>query len=340
MGKEKIERIVQELDAYVISPAIQPYLSIYGEDIKNPDEKCSVSLSISSDDDFDEIIKIINDFSTNIKKFVHGEITVKDLSEGDGDSRFIYKMMDAYDLQKTDDITHSNCAKYNVIDFLKFNKFKNVFLLIELNLNEDPEKKIILLKSITPNYIGKKNKFFLSKSFNNTQKIKFIDNKKDIILNSNFEIAIFISKSKTGELLEDSFIFIQKREKFEDLYGYHHQYDKAYSIISKTVNFIDWSKAEATLPLKRKCYSIANFERLEESINCLKNDLTSSTDNDIKKAFSSMGINYEIDKKGKLSILPDGTKELRALLKIIMDEVAKTSLLGRNVLGSNFEEIK
>ena len=38
MGKEKIERIVQELDDYVISPAIQPYLSIYGENIKNPDD--------------------------------------------------------------------------------------------------------------------------------------------------------------------------------------------------------------------------------------------------------------------------------------------------------------
>jgi len=340
MGKEKIERIVQELDDYVISPSIQPYLSIYGENIKNPDEKCSVSLSISSKEDFDEIIKIINDYSTNVKKFVHGEITVKDLSEGEGDSQFIHKIMDDYDLQKTEEITNSNCTGYKVIDFLKFNKFKNVFLLIELNLNENPEKKIILLKSITQNYAGKKNKFCLSSLFNNTQKIKFVDNKKDIILNSNFEIAAFINKSETGDLLEDSFIFIQKREKFEDLYGYHHQYEEAYSMVTKTVNFIDWSKAKPTLQLKRKCYSIANFERLEESINCLKNDLTSSTDNDIKNAFSSMGINYEIDKKGKLSILPNGTKELKALLKVIMDEVAKTSLLGRNVLGSNFEEIK
>jgi NADH:ubiquinone oxidoreductase subunit F (NADH-binding) len=63
-----------------------------------------------------------------------------------------------------------------------------------------------------------------------------------------------------------------------------------------------------------------------------------SEDNGIKQAFTSKSIKYE-SKKGNIYILPQNTKELKSLLKIIKDGVAKTYLLGRNVLGSDFEEL-
>jgi hypothetical protein len=62
-------------------------------------------------------------------------------------------------------------------------------------------------------------------------------------------------------------------------------------------------------------------------------------DNGIKQAFSAKNINYIVNKNGSLQIIPQSTKELRAILKIIKDGVAKTYLLERNVLGADFEEL-
>ena len=106
------------------------------------------------------------------------------------------------------------------------------------------------------------------------------------------------------------------------------------------MDFIEWSSVESSLSLKRLCYNIANFDSLETCIENLRINLTAHENNDIKRAFSSKKIKYEIDEKGNLKIIPENKQQLKSLLKIIKDNLAKTCLLGRNVLGANFEELE
>ncbi len=152
-----------------------------------------------------------------------------------------------------------------------------------------------------------------------------------MLLDENFEIAAFIDNSQ-------SFFFITNRKKFEDLYEYHAKYESAYDVLKKGLDFIDWSNAAATIPVLRSCYSIANFVRLEECISKLKTELASTDNNVIKKALKAKGIRY-INKNGNIKIVPQNTSQLKALLKIITDGAAKTCLLNRDVIGTDFEEL-
>ena len=161
-----------------------------------------------------------------------------------------FKVMDEDDFNKTNGISTTNEVTNDFTDFLKPNKFKNAFFIIEINLNESGSKKIILLKSVSQVYYAKKNKYTVS-LFDERQGIKFIDSKKDLLLDENFEITAFIDNSQ-------SFFFITDRKKFEDLYEYHERYKNAYDVLTESLDFIDWSNAHVTIPVMRNCYSIAS----------------------------------------------------------------------------------
>ena len=151
----------------------------------------------------------------------------------------------------------------------------------------------------------------------------------------------FIARIQNGEvkIYSHSFFFITNRKKFEDLYEYLESYKNAYDVLKKGLDFIDWSGAQPTAAVLRNCYSIANFVRLEECISKLKTELTSTDDNTIKRALTAKEIAYSV-KNGNIKIVPQGPQQLRALLKIIKDGTAKTCLLDREGISSDFEELK
>lgn len=106
----------------------------------------------------------------------------------------------------------------------------------------------------------------------------------------------------------------------------------------KGMDFIDWNNAKATAAVQRNCYNIAHFCLLNECILKLKTELSSANDNSIKKALKSKEIAYTVE-NGNIKIIPKGPQQLKTLLKIIKDGVAKTCLLNRDVIGSEFEEL-
>lgn len=331
MGKEKLEIISDELKKYIIADSkIEPYVFLYGEEIKAVSRIGRLKdLSISSNEGQGELIKIINSFATNLNDYIGGKLDLKDLNDNNDQKGLFYKEMDEEDLSTTKEIINTKLsAKFS--DFLKAGKYKNNFFCVELNLDETGDKKIVLLKSISRSHYVKSK--ISIKLYNSVQKINFID-KKDLLIDENFEIIAFISDTKKP------FFFIQNLKRFEDLFGYHEKYEKAYHLISKKLDFVDWGKAKASPPVKRNCYTISHFDKLDECINQLKEKLTDPIDNGVKQAFASKNILYIVNKSGNLQIIPQNTNELRAVLKIIKDGVAKTYLLGRNVLGSDFEEL-
>ena len=339
MERHKIQKIVDEIDKYNIRRnRIPPYVAIYGEDAKNPKRKITKYLNFSSNKSNEEFIKVLNSFSENIKKYIHGDVTLINLENDNDGNNFIYKKIDEQDMEKIGEFTKSSDTKVKLTDFLDYNKFVNVFFIVEINLDESVKKKILLFKSISSNYKAKQNKYS-SKLFKDSVEINFINVKNDLILDANFEITAFIDTSNDDNLI-NSFFFIQNRTKFENLYKYHERYENAYSALTEKMDFIEWSLVESSIPLKRLCYNIANFDSLETCIENLIINLTAHENNDIKRAFSSKKIKYEIDEKGNLKIIPENKQQLKSLLKIIKDNLAKTCLLGRNVLGANFEEIE
>ncbi|MDO8725050.1 MAG: hypothetical protein Q7J35_03160 [Candidatus Methanoperedens sp.] len=420
MSKENIRKLTKELYHYIISNnRIEPFVFLYGQENKKGGIWKIKNLSISSDDSQLELIKIMRSYREKINNYIDDEFDFHDINNGNGGSLF-YKIMDKDDLNKTKRISTDNIETDDITDFLKTNKFKNVFFIIEINLNESGNKKIILLKSVSQNYYAKKNRFTIS-LFDKRQRIKFLENKKDLLLDENFEIAAFIDNSQSvlfnwneipgndsGILIDfleqnysvdsaktakiekidngntiriyveknilslslnnektkvnlkidnsltdefiakmengklniysQSFFFITDREKFEDLYEYHEIYEKAYDVLAKNLDFIDWRNAKVTIPVLRSCYSIANFVRLNDCILKLKTELTSTDNNTIKKALKAKGIEYIVENEN-LEIIPQNTSKLKSLLKIITDGVAKTCLLDRDVIGSDFEEL-
>ncbi len=150
----------------------------------------------------------------------------------------------------------------------------------------------------------------------------------------------FNARTQNGELniISHSFFFITNMKKFEDLYEYIGKYKNAYDTLKKGLDFIEWSSAKTTAAVLRNCYSIANFVRLEECISKLKTELTSTNDNTIKRALTTKEIAYSV-KNGNIKIVPQGPQQLRALLKIIKDGTAKTCLLDREGISSDFEEL-
>ncbi|MFZ3383907.1 MAG: hypothetical protein WA144_08280 [Candidatus Methanoperedens sp.] len=416
MSREDIGILEKELYHYIISSGnIEPFVSLYGREKKGGIWKIK-NLSISSEDSQSELIKILTSYRGMIFNYIGGGSDFKDLNNGD-DGGLFYKIMDETDLNKTNRISEA-VETDGIIDFLNTNKFENVFFIIEINLNDSGDKKIILLKSVSQTYYVKKNHFIFN-LFDERQKIKFLNNKEYLLLDENFEIAAFVDNSclfswnkilgndsfrlieflkqnfgidwigtakiekidagktikvsnekkflsislndkktkinlkiddgrtdefivraKNGELFiySHSFFFITNKKKFEDLYEYHERYEKAYEGLKKELDFIDWSNAKATTPVLRSCYSIANFLRLNECVSKLKTELTSADNNTIKKALKAKKIEYNF-KNGKIEIFPQGPQQLKDLLKIITDGVAKTYLLDRDVIGSDFEEL-
>lgn len=342
MGKEKILKIVDGIEKYnSFKNQISPYIAIYGEDKKSK-KKSTKPLSFSSSKSKDEFTKVLNSFSERMKKNSYNDIILKDLKTDNDGNDFIYKEIDEYDQEIINEFTKTLDTKTKLTEFLDSTKFENVFFLAEIYLDESAKKKILLLRSVSSNYAGKNNKFiskFTTEIFTDTVNINFVNIKKEIILDTNFEIAALINTSDDGKLI-DSFLFIQNRLKFENLFKYHERYETSYSILTEKIDFIKWNLVEPSLSLKRLSYSIADFDDLEESIKSLRINLKSHEMNDVKRAFSSKKINYEIDEKGNLNIMPENKSQLRSLLKIIKDELAKTCLLGRSILGSNFEELE
>lgn len=331
MPKENIRKIVDELDNYIISDRrIEPLVFLYGMQ-KSEDNICKIkNLSISSSKSQGELIKVIQSYRTNVTKYIDGEFDFKSLENAEDDSGLFYKAMDEDDLYNTMQLLNTINEADDFTDFLKPSKFKNPFFIVEIDLDESGNKKIILFKSVGQTFYGKKNRFSIS-LFSERQQIKFIDNKKDLLLDENFELAAFIDNSQ-------SFFFIVNRKKFEDLYEYHEIYENAYDALTENLDFIDWSNATPTTSVIRNCYTIANFVRLEECVIKLKTELSSSNDNTVKRALKSKRIEYIIE-DGKLEILPQNTSQLKALLNIVKDQVAKTCLLDRDVIGSDFEEL-
>lgn len=329
MSREDIGKLEKELYHYIISSGrIEPFVFLYGKEKHEGGISKIKNLSISSEDNQLELIKILESYRELINNYMNGEFDFKNLNNG-GDGVLFYKIMSKDDLNKTKLISATGVETKNITDFLNSTKFKNVFFIIELNLNESGDKKIILLKSVSQNFYVKKNRFTIS-FYDKRQGIKFLNNKEHLLLDENFEIAAFIDNSQ-------SFFFITDRKKFEDLYEYHAKYESAYDALKKGLDFIDWSNADATIPVLRSCYSIANFGRLDECISKLKTELASVDNNIIKKALKAKGIEY-INKNGTIKIVPQNTSQLKALLKIITDGAAKTHLLNREVIG-DFEEL-
>lgn len=416
MSKEDIDKLEKELHQYIISNGnIEPFVSLFGKEKKGGTWKIK-NLSISSEESQLELIKILTSYREKVFNYMEGGFDFKELNNGDDDGLF-YKIMDEADLNKTNQISDA-VETDKIIDFLNTNKFENVFFIIEINLNDSGDKKIILLKSVSQTYYVKKNHFIFN-LFDERQRIKFLNNKEYLLLDENFEIAAFvdnsclfswnkipgndsirlveflkenfgidwigtakiekidagktirvsnekkflsitlndkktkvnlktddgrtdefIARAEKGELniYSHSFFFITGRKKFEDLYGYLEKYEKAYDSLTESLDFIDWSNAKATTPVLRNCYTIFNFVRLKECVSKLKTELTSAHDNTIKKALKAKEIAYNV-KNGNIEINPQGPQQLRALLKIITDGVAKTCLLDREGISSDFEEL-
>ena len=334
MHTDELKMLLQELSNYIISDSkINPYICLYGEENNPQNSKKLINYAISSEDSFDELTKILNGFKERINKYIHSGNAVNDLKH-DSDDKLTYHKMDEKDFEITHAIMNANDSNIKFADFLKPGKLKNTFLIIELDLDEVGRKKLLLCRSISQNYYSAKNhKFSLTISYNKNPKITFIDKKKDLLISDNFDIVAFID----DENHDSSFIVIQNIKKFEDLYRYHERYDDAYNKLSETLDFVKWNNITPSLSLKRKCYEIANFNDFEECVEQLKTDLLSKENNDIKRAFSSKGLEYFTGEKGELIIVPVSKTDIKSLLMIIKDGVAKTALLHRSVLGSNYE---
>ena len=168
-------------------------------------------------------------------------------------------------------------------------------------------------------------------------------NKKNLIFDEYFDVVALVDKksqTEEGWNNEDSnsFFFILNRKRFEDLYDYLEKYNQAYDNLVANVGIIDWNHISPTLPIKRKCYSLNNFGPLTECIEKIEESLRSEEANEIKNALDIKGINYEIDGED-VKIIPSSSQNLKSLLKIMSDGLAKTCLLNRSVLGSDFEDI-
>jgi len=266
---------------------------------------------------------------------------IKSFDESGNIDGLFYKFMDKNDLERTGSLPLCIDNKTNFNEFTK-TKYSNVYLIIELNLDESGEKKLLLFKSVKKHYSIKSARFknFLSVPLfdqDNTHKIKFIDSQSQLILDDNFEIIAFINESVEipdilNKGLEDSFFIIRNRMKFEDFYGYHENYEKAFTSISSRFDFIDWDVARESISMKRICYAVDNFPHLDKCISQLKVELISGNENEVKKAFSSKGINYAIDGEN-IKITPKNIIAFRSLFKIMTDVLSKTCLLKRSMLG-------
>lgn len=417
MSREDIGELEKELQRYIISSGmIEPLVTIYGKEKKGGIWKTK-DLSISSQESQLELIKILKSYRQIVFDYMESGVNIKELNNSDDDDGWFCKIMNETDLKRTNLISDAVETK-DILDFLKTNKFENVFFIIEINLNKSGGKKIILLKSISQTYYVKKNRYSVN-VWDNRQRIKFLNNKEYLLLDDNFDITAFVDNSclfswnkipgndnsrlieflkqyfgldwivtpniekidsnntikvytekhflsislndkktkvdltiddgrtneftartENGELniYPHSFFFITDSKKFEDLYEYLELYKNAYDVLKKGMDFIDWSNAKATAAVQRNCYNIANFVRLKDCVLKLKTELTSANDNPIKKALKLKKIAYNVE-NGNIKIIPEGPLQLRALLKIIKDGVAKTCLLDRDVIGSDFEEL-
>lgn len=357
IGKSIFE-ITEKLKIYIQSEnQNEPFMYIYGEKgktktINGNKEKTKTSeirqLSISSNNDILELKELLNSLYLRLHNYIEiGEnnITIddkiKNFDESDDLKGIFFKYMNKTDLEQTQSL--SLCVD-NKIDFIEFTKTKydNTYLITEINLNANGEKKLILFKSIKKQYSVKSDKFknfFIVSLFDpdKTHKIKFIDPHNQLIMDDNFEIIAFIDESVSEDSISEthtgkSFFIIQNRIKFEDFYNYHENYEKAFTFLSSRFDFINWNVVGNNINMKRTCYAIYNFPYLENSISQLKSDLMSDNENNVKKAFFKKSINYEID-GANLKVNPKNVNAFRALFKIMADVLSETCLLKRSMLG-------
>ena len=335
MTRDKIKKITEELDNYFTTTVkVEPLIYLYGEEGEGEDYAVKIKpLSIQDQKSVPNLLKVMQEYSARIKRFIEGGDSLKDLEKDDDSKAFFYKQMDLHDSKLTKDLSSNVNDSLNFSDFIKPNKYKNAFFVIEISLDQSRNKKIILLKSVIPTYYAKKSKCLIS-PFDDTQKVRFLNKEKEIIFDSDFDISAFVDT--TG-----SFFFITDRKKFEDLYKYHDKYESAYEELSKKIDFIDWNTPAITLTTKRSCYSIVSGfgDKLVECVKKVKYNLKSADSNDIKKALNGRNIRYVVN-VDDVRILPQTTSDLRYVLKIIKDGIATTHLLERTVIGSDFEEIE
>ena len=158
MSREDIGKLEKELQRYIISSdIIEPLVTIYGKEKKGGIWKTK-DLSISSEESQFELIKILKSYRQIVFDYMESGVNIKELNNSDDDNGWFCKIMDETDLNKTNHIADA-VETDDIIDFLNTNKFEKVFFIIEINLNESGDKKIILLKSVSQTYYVKKNHF-------------------------------------------------------------------------------------------------------------------------------------------------------------------------------------
>ncbi|MFA0821469.1 MAG: hypothetical protein ACC612_01085 [Methanomethylovorans sp.] len=336
MHKDKVETLLQQISNYAISKCrINPFICLYGEENDGKESIKSNHYAIDSINSFEEIIKMLTGYKDRINKYIYSGKSVDELKSG-SESKLLFHKMNEQDFEMTLSFIRKNNEKCNFDDFLKPNKFKNSFLIIEIDLDSSNQKKLLFLKSIPQNYYSAKHhNFSITSVYNNNPKITFINRKRDLLLSDEFEMVAFLDNKNP----DTSFFIIQNIDRFEELYRYLRRYTEAYDKLSKMLDFVEWKNVEPSPSAKKKCFELMNNEFFEECIHQLKINLASKEDNQIKKAFFSKQIKYYVDNEGNIKIVPQSKNELKALLRIINDEVASTALLHRSVIGSNYEII-
>lgn len=334
MSREKIQQICENLDRYHnpsnTGSRVEPLLFLHGKERTEGEELRIRDITLTNDSDLTEVLNIISKFSNALRGFVDNEHHEFDnFLDSDRLSGTFYHPMTSDEMTYLLSFDTSIDTNVEFGDFLK-NKLKNKFWILNINLNESGTERILLMKSIKNQYYVKKK--FIFNPFNRRKKVRVIDNKKDFILDENFEICAYIDESN----IENSFFFITDKKKFEDLFGYHRRYEEAYNDISSRLNFIDWSNTESTLAIQRKCYRLNNFSQLNECISKIQADLQAEGENASKRAFRAKRIVFS-QEGDNIRITPSDTRRLRSLLKILTDGIAKTHLLGREGIAGDFE---
>jgi hypothetical protein len=213
-----IFKVTERLGNYIQSTnQIEPFIFIYGE--KEDTKKCEIrQLGISSNIDILELKELLKILNAKFHSYIEIEEKIKSFDESGDFEGLFYKFMNKSDLERTRSLPLCVDNKTDFNEFTK-TKYSNVYLIIELNLDENGEKKLLLFKSVKKHYSIKSARvknFFSVPLFDQdkTHKIKFIDSQSQLILDDNFEIIAFINESveisdKPNKDLEDSFFIIR-----------------------------------------------------------------------------------------------------------------------------------
>ena len=103
MTREKIKKITEEFDNYFTAiEKSEPLVYLYGEEKDDEDYVKKVKpLSITSQNSVQDLLKVMQSYSERVKKYIDGELDLKDLEKDDDNSGLFFKPMDAEDLANT-----------------------------------------------------------------------------------------------------------------------------------------------------------------------------------------------------------------------------------------------